>query len=83
MQQKKQCISERDEQLLSLWPPLPDDQDEILWCELLDRVESVIEERKRGQDVTTEQVVQGVVRIGNERGANVHEKILDLGSQRH
>ena len=44
MQQKKQCISERDEQLLSLRPSLTDDQDEILWCELLDRVESAIEE---------------------------------------
>ena len=44
MQQKKQCISDRDESLLSLRPPLPDDQDEILWCELLDRGENVIEE---------------------------------------
>ena len=37
MQSKKQCISESDEQLL-------DENDEILWCELLDRGESVIEE---------------------------------------
>ena len=28
------------------------------------------------QDVTTEQLVQGVARKGNERGANVHEKSL-------
>ena len=36
MQPKKQCTSGRDEQLLSLRPPLPDDHDEILWCKLLD-----------------------------------------------
>ena len=77
MQQKKQCISERDEQLLSLLPPLPD---EILWCELLDRVESVVEEgngeHDGHQDVTTEQLVQGGARTGNERGAHVHDKSL-------
>ena len=28
------------------------------------------------QDVTTEQLVQGVARKGNERGASVHEKSL-------
>ena len=65
---------------LSFWPPLPGDQDEILWRELLDRGESVIEEwNGEGddhQDVTTEQLVQGVARIGNEQGAKVHEKSL-------
>ena len=54
---------------------------------MLDRVESVIEEENGEnddhQDMTTEQMVQGVAREGNERGADVHEKILDLGSQRH
>ena len=62
-QQKKQCVSERDEQLLSLTPPLLDDQGEILWCELLGLDESFIEDRSAEsedhQGATTEQLVQG------------------------
>ena len=80
MQPKKQCISERDEQLLAIRPPLSDENDEILWCELLDRGESVIEEWNGvgddHQDVATKQLVQGVAGKGNERGANVHEKSM-------
>ena len=56
MQSKKQCISESDEQLL-------DENDQILWCELLDRGESVIEEWNGvdddHQDVATEQLGSG------------------------
>ena len=85
MQQKKKCTSERDEQLLSLRPPLLDDQDEILWCELLERGESVIEEwNGEGDDhldVMTGQLVEGVARKGNERGANVHDKSLILAAK--
>ena len=76
-QQKKQCISERDEQLSTLMPPLLDDQDEILWCELMGLDESFTEEwsdESEGyQGVITEQLVQGVAKKGNERGANVHD----------
>ena len=35
-QQKKQCTGERSEQRWSLPPPLPDDGDDILWCELVE-----------------------------------------------
>ena len=49
-QQKKQCTGERSELRLSLPPPLPDDGDEILWCELV------------GHDNTTEQILQGAAR---------------------
>ena len=70
MQTKKQYISERDEQLLAIRPTLSDDHDEILWCELLDRGESVIEEwngvTDDHHDVATEQLVPGVAREGNE-----------------
>ena len=59
-------------------PPLPDDQEQILWCELLDLGESVTEdwngENDDYEEVTTEQLIQGVARKENERGANVHEK---------
>ena len=51
-----------------------------LRCELLDRGVTVIEEwngvNDDRQDVTTEQLVQGVARKGNERGADEHEKSL-------
>ena len=81
MQQKKQCTSGRDDQLLSLRPPLLDDHDEVLWYELLDLGESVIEEwndeNEDHQVVTTEQLIRGVARRGNERGANVHEKSFE------
>ena len=43
-QQKKQCTGERSELRLSLPSPLPDDGDDILWCELV------------GHDNTTEQI---------------------------
>ena len=43
-QHKKQCTSERDEKLLSLPPPLLDDNDEILWCELMKLDDGFIEE---------------------------------------
>ena len=80
MQPNKQCISEREEQLLAIRPPLSDENDEILWCELLDRGESVIEEWNGvdddHQDVATELLVQGVARRGDERGATVHVKSL-------
>ena len=41
---EKHCTSERYEQLLSLWPSLPDDQAEILWCEFFERDECVVDE---------------------------------------
>ena len=79
-QQKKQRTTGRDEQLLSLPPPLLDDQDEILWCESMNRDESVIEELSDESEdhhgATTEQLGQGVAKKGNERGANAHEKSL-------
>ena len=69
-QQKKQCISGRDEQLLSLQPPLLDDKDEILGCQLMNPDESVIEERSDESEdhnrATTEQLAQGVAKKGNE-----------------
>ena len=59
---------------------LSDENDEISWCEWLDSGESVIEEWNGVDDdhpdVTTEQLVQGDARKGNERGANVNEKSL-------
>ena len=44
--QKKQCTEERDEQRLSLPPPLPDDDDEILWSELVEHDGEILEEGK-------------------------------------
>ena len=48
--------------------------------ELLDLGDSVIEEwndeNEDHQEVTTEQLIQGVARKGNERGVSVHEKSL-------
>ena len=79
-QQKKQCTSGRDEQVLSRPPQLLDGQDEILWCELLNPGESVIEEwsdeNEDHHGATTEQLVQGVAKKGNERGATAHRKSL-------
>ena len=78
--QKKQCIGERSEQQLSLPPPLPDDGDEILWCELVENESEVLAdwtaEIEDLQEVTTEQLVQGAAKKGNEKGSNVHEKSL-------
>ena len=76
-QQKKQCTSGGDEQWLSLPPPPLDDQDKILWCELVNPDESFMEEwSDESEDhhgATTEQLVQGAAKKRNERGANVHE----------
>ena len=63
-------------------PPLPDDGDEILWCELVEHDNEVLAEGTAEigglQEVTTEQVLQGATRKrkGNEKGSNVHEKSL-------
>ena len=43
-QQKKQCTRERSELRLSLPSPLPDDGDEILWCELVEHDNEVLAE---------------------------------------
>ena len=66
-QQKKQCTGERSEMRLSLPPPpLPDDGDEILWCELVEHDNEVLAEwtAETGwlQEVTTEQLLQGATR---------------------
>ena len=81
-QQKKKCTGERSELRLSLPPPLPDDGDEILWCELVEHDNEVLAEWTAEigelQKVTTEQLLQGATskRKGNEKGPNVHEKSL-------
>ena len=81
-QQKKQCTGERSELRLSLPPPLPDDGDEILWCELVEHDNEVLAkwtaEIGELQEVTTEQLLQQATRKrkGNEKGSNVHEKSL-------
>ena len=81
-QQKKQCTGERSELRLSLPPPLPDDGDEILWCELVEHDNEVLAEWTADigglQEVTTEHLLQGATRKreGNEKGSNVHEKSL-------
>ena len=67
---------------LSLLFPLPDDGDEILWCELVEHDNEVLAEWTAEigglQEVTTEQLLQGATRKrkGNEKGSNVHEKSL-------
>ena len=65
-QQKKQCTGERSELRLSLLPPLPDDGDEILWCELVEHDNEVLAgwtaEIGELQEVTTEQLLQGATR---------------------
>ena len=81
-QQKKQCTGEKSEMRLSLAPPLPDDGDGILWCELVEHDNEVLAEWTAEigglQEVTTEQLLQGATRKrkGNEKGSNVHEKSL-------
>ena len=69
-QQKKQCTGERSEQRLSPSPPLPDDGDEILWCELVEHDNEILAEwtAKIGglQEVTTEQLLQGAARRKGE-----------------
>ena len=79
-QQKKQCTGERSEQGLSLPPPLPDDGDEILWCELVEHDNEILAEWtaeiEGPQEVTTEQLLQGAAKKGNEKGSNVLEKSL-------
>ena len=81
-QQKKQCTGERSELRLSLPPPLPDDGDEILWCELVEHDTEVLAEWTAHigglQEVTTEQLWQEATRKRkeNEKGSNVHEKSL-------
>ena len=76
MQSKKLRISERES-------PLSEENDEI-WCEMLDSDEKVIVENEMNDDhevVEMEQLVQRAAGKGNARGANVHEKSLK-GSQR-
>ena len=79
-QQKKQYTGKRSEQRLSLPPPLPDDGDEILWCELVEHDNEILAEWTAEigglQEVTTEQLLQGAAKQGNEKGPNVHEKSL-------
>ena len=80
-QQKKQCTGERSEQRLSLPPPLPDDGDEILWCELVEHDNETLAEWTAEigglQEVTTEQLWQGAAKKKrNEKGSNVHDKSL-------
>ena len=43
-QRKKQCTGERSELRLSLPHQLPDDGDEILWCELVEHDNEVLAE---------------------------------------
>ena len=43
MQSKNQCISERES-------PLSDENDEILWCAMLDSDEKVIDENEMNDD---------------------------------
>ena len=86
--EQKKLHRERSELRLSLPPPLTDDGDEILWCELVEHDNEVLAEwiAEIGglHEVTTEQLLQGATRKrkGNEKGSNVHE-ILDLGSQEY
>ena len=73
---------ERSELRVSLSPPLPDDGDEILWCELVEHDNEILAEWTAQigglQEATTEQMLQGAARNkkGNEKGSNVHEKSL-------
>ena len=71
-QQKKQCTGERCELRLSLPPPLPDDGDEILWCEPVEHDNEVLAEWTAEigglQEVTTEQLLQGAAR--KKKGMN-------------
>ena len=79
---KRNSTGERSELRLSLPPPLPNDGDEILWCELVEHDNEVLAEwtAEIGElfEVTTEQLLQGPTRKrkGNEKGSNVHEKSL-------
>ena len=79
-QQKKQCTGERSEQRLSLPPPLPDDGDRILWCELVEHGNEILAEWTAEiggpQEVTTEQLLQGAAKKGIEMASNVHENAL-------
>ena len=64
------CISEREF-------PLLEENDEILWCEMLDSEEELNDENEVNDDhdvTEMEQLVQRAVRKGNERGANMYEK---------
>ena len=79
---KKQCTAEKSELRLSLPPPLPDDGDEILWCDFAEHDNEVFAEWtaeiEELQEVTTEELLQGATnkRKRNEKGSNVHEKFL-------
>ena len=71
-QPKKQCVSERES-------PLLEENEEILWCEMLNSEEEFNDENEVNDDhavAEMEQLVQGAARKGNERGANVYEKSL-------
>ena len=60
-----------------------EENDEILWCERLDSEEELNDENEANDDhevAEMEQMVQRAARKGNERRANVYEKIIDLGS---
>ena len=55
------------------------ENDEILWCEMLDRKEDLNAENEVNDDhevAEMEQLVQRAARKGNERGSNVYEKSL-------
>ena len=69
-QPKKQCVSERES-------PLLEENEEILWCEMLNSEEEVNDENEVNGDhavAEMEQLIQGAARKGSERGANVYEK---------
>ena len=70
-QLKKQCTGERNEQRLSLPPPLLDDDDEILWSELVEHDCEILEEWEDELDCHKELPTKE-----NEKGSNVHEKSL-------
>ena len=77
MQSKKQCISERES-------PQFEENDEILWCEMLDIEEELNDENEINDDhevAEMEQLVQRTATKRNERGANVYEKSLIWAAQ--
>ena len=84
---KRKCSGERNEQRLSLPTPLPDDDVEILWNELVEHDGELIEEWEdelRGSSrKTTEKLQQGAANKGNEKGSNVHGKSLIWAAKRH
>ena len=84
---KESVLEERNEQRLSLPTPLPDDDVEILWNELVEHDGELIEEwedeLEDPQEVTTEKLQQGAANKGNEKGSNVHGKSLIWAAKRH